>query len=40
VAVIGNGRRVEIWSEARWDTYSDDVTDRFTELADKVVQGP
>ncbi len=40
VAVIGNGRRVEIWSVARWDTYSDDVTDRFTELADKVVQGP
>ena len=24
-AVVGNGARVEIWAEARWDAYSDDA---------------
>ena len=38
VVVIGNGARVEIWAEARWDSYSDDAAGRFTELADKVIQ--
>jgi len=37
--VIGNGARVEIWSESGWDSYSDDAVDRFTELTDKVVGG-
>lgn len=37
VVVIGNGARVEIWAEARWDSYSDDAAERFTELADKVI---
>ena len=39
VAVIGNGARVEIWAEARWDAYSDDAVVRFDELADRVIQG-
>jgi MraZ protein len=39
VAVIGNGARVEIWAEARWDSYSGDAVGRFDELADKVIQG-
>lgn len=39
VAVIGNGARVEIWAEARWDSYSDDAVGRFDELADRVIQG-
>ena len=38
VVVIGNGARVEIWAEARWDSYSDDAAGRFTEFADKVIQ--
>lgn len=38
VVVIGNGPRVEIWSEARWDSYFGDASVRFTELADKVIQ--
>jgi MraZ protein len=32
VAVIGNNQVVEIWSEARWDSYSADALGRFTEL--------
>lgn len=40
VVVIGNGPRVEIWSQDRWDSYSGDVLDRFDEHAEKVVQGP
>jgi MraZ protein len=39
VAVIGSGARVEIWSEDRWDSYSDDALGRFTEFADKVIAG-
>lgn len=39
VAVIGNGARVEIWAEERWDAYSDDAVVRFDELADRVIQG-
>jgi len=39
VAVIGNGARVEIWAEERWDSYSGDAVGRFDELADKVIQG-
>ena len=39
VAVIGNGAHVEIWSSERWEGYSEDAVDRFTELADKVVAG-
>ncbi len=38
VAVIGNGARVEIWAEERWDAYSDDAVNRFDELADRVIQ--
>jgi transcriptional regulator MraZ len=38
-AVIGNGARVEIWAEERWDSYSDDAVGRFDELADRVTQG-
>src|SRR5919199_1185975 len=38
-AIIGNGARVEIWAEARWDSYSGDAVGRFDELADKVIQG-
>jgi MraZ protein len=40
VAVIGNGGRVEIWAEERWNSYAPDALERFTELADKVIQGP
>jgi MraZ protein len=39
VAVIGNGGRVEIWAEERWNSYASDAIERFTELADRVVQG-
>src|ERR671930_685657 len=38
--VIGNGRVVEIWSEGRWGDYSEDAVERFTELADRVIQAP
>lgn len=38
--VIGNGRVVEIWSEERWSDYSEDAVERFTELADRVIQAP
>jgi MraZ protein len=37
--VIGSGAKVEIWSEGSWDGYSDDLADRFDELADSVIQG-
>ena len=39
-AIIGNGVRVEIWAEERWDNYSTDALDRFTEFADKVINRP
>jgi MraZ protein len=39
-AIIGNGVRVEIWAEERWDSYSTDALDRFTEFADKVINRP
>ena len=39
VAVIGNGARVEIWADERWDAYSADAVGRFDELADRVIQG-
>jgi MraZ protein len=37
VVVAGNGTRVEIWPEDRWDSYSADAQGRFTEFADKVI---
>ena len=37
--VIGSGSRVEIWPEARWNSYSEDARDRFTEFADRVISG-
>ena len=40
VVVIGTGSRVEIWPEARWDSYSTDASGRFTEFADRVISGP
>jgi MraZ protein len=39
VVVTGSGSRVEIWPEARWDSYSADAQPRFTEFADKVISG-
>ena len=39
VVVIGAGSRVEIWPEARWDSYSTDAQGRFTEFADRVISG-
>jgi MraZ protein len=39
VVVIGSGSRVEIWQEARWDSYSADAQGRFTESADRVNSG-
>lgn len=39
VCVIGNGARVEIWAESRWDAYAGDAVARFDELADRVIQG-
>ena len=35
--VIGSGSRVEIWPEARWNSYSADAQERFTEFADRVI---
>jgi MraZ protein len=40
VAVIGNGSRVEIWAQDRWNGYAEDAMERFTDLADRVVQRP
>jgi DNA-binding transcriptional regulator/RsmH inhibitor MraZ len=37
--VIGMGSRVEIWPEARWDSYNADAQGRFTEFADRVISG-
>ncbi len=37
--VIGMGSRVEIWPEARWESYSTDAQGRFTEFADRVISG-
>jgi DNA-binding transcriptional regulator/RsmH inhibitor MraZ len=37
--VIGMGSRVEIWPEARWNSYSTDAQGRFTEFADRVISG-
>jgi len=37
--VIGLGSRVEIWPEARWESYSTDAQGRFTEFADRVIAG-
>jgi len=37
--VIGSGSRVEIWPEARWNSYSADAQERFTEFADRVISG-
>jgi MraZ protein len=35
--VIGGGSKVEIWAEERWDSYSDDLPDKFDELVDAVI---
>ena len=37
--VIGAGTRVEIWPEARLNSYSTDAQGRFTEFADRVISG-
>ena len=37
--VIGTGSRVEIWPEAKWESYSTDAQGRFTEFADRVISG-
>ncbi len=37
--VIGSGSRVEIWPEERWNSYSADAQERFTEFADRVISG-
>jgi len=37
--VIGSGSRVEIWPEGRWNSYSADAQERFTEFADRVISG-
>ncbi len=37
--VIGRGSRVEIWPEGRWNSYSADAQERFTEFADRVISG-
>lgn len=34
--VAGTGDLVEIWPEARWDSYSADAQPRFTDLVSKV----
>ncbi|MGH7903505.1 MAG: division/cell wall cluster transcriptional repressor MraZ [Candidatus Dormibacteraceae bacterium] len=39
VAVIGAGAVVEIWPEARWDSYSGDALSRFTDTVNRVIQG-
>ena len=39
VVVIGTGSRVEIWPEARWESYNTDAQGRFTEFADRVISG-
>ena len=39
VVVIGMGSRVEIWPEARWESYSADAQGRFTEFADRDISG-
>lgn len=39
VVVIGAGSRVEIWPEARWDSYSAGAQPHFTEFADRVISG-
>jgi len=39
VVGIGMGLRVEIWPEARWESYSADAQGRFTEFADRVIAG-
>lgn len=36
VVVAGMGDLVEIWPEARWDSYSADAQPRFTELVSEV----
>jgi MraZ protein len=36
VVVAGTGDLVEIWPEARWDSYSADAQPRFTELVSEV----
>jgi MraZ protein len=40
VVVIGTGQVAEIWSEDRWDSYSDDAQGRYTELTDQVHSAP
>ena len=35
--VIGSGSRVVIWPEGRWNSYSADAQERFTEFADRVI---
>ena len=39
VVVIGAGSRVEIWPEARWDSYSAGAQPHFTEFADRAIPG-
>ncbi|MBP3868094.1 MAG: division/cell wall cluster transcriptional repressor MraZ [Solobacterium sp.] len=36
--VIGTGDHVEIWSEERWDAYSDSLDDSFEEAAETLTE--
>ncbi|MBO8126024.1 MAG: division/cell wall cluster transcriptional repressor MraZ [Firmicutes bacterium] len=35
--VIGVSTRVEIWSKAEWESYSEDAADSFEEIAEHIV---
>lgn len=39
VVVVGTGDLVEIWPEARWDSYSADAQPRFTDLVSDIFKG-
>lgn len=36
--VIGTGNTVEIWSKDRWDTYNDEHSDDFEEVAETLTE--
>lgn len=37
VVVIGVSTRVEIWSQAEWENYSEEAADSFEEIAEHIV---
>ncbi len=39
VVVIGAMTRLEIWDEARWESYSDEHAESFAELSEEVLPG-